>query len=222
MPSSPCARTRATRSSVGVPRVLCRRDNASCFSRALHIWNDYPHCPCVEYTHYETGRMIWDTHQGRDARCFGRSDQVKRGIKAKRSVLEVEIHEVETRGGRHLYHIGGVGLNSNSQGHLTLVDRKFYGVPTRTRLSKAHMRSPHCRFDMDHSSTITVARLVRNSTLRKPCSRGAKQPGRCVVAVEVDSHDSRKAVCWMKNLIAVLEHPVNCAAIDTPVMPHNR
>ena len=58
--------------------------------------------------------MIWNTYQGRGTRRFGRPDQVDRGIKAKGSVLEVEIHEIETRSGGHFHHIGGVGLDTNS------------------------------------------------------------------------------------------------------------
>src|SRR6202008_1625094 len=100
------------------------------------------------------------------------------------SVLQVEIHEIEIRGGCHFYHIGGVGLNTNSQGHLTFGDRKFCGVLTPTRLSLAHVPSPHGRFGMYLSSAITVVELGRNSTFGKPCTHGAKPPIRCSVAVE--------------------------------------
>src|SRR5260370_1418549 len=102
--------------------------------------------------------MIWNTHQGRDARRFGCSDQVNRGIKAKRSMLEVEIHEIEIRGGRHFHHIGGVGLNTDSHGRLTLGDREFYGVPTLTRLSVAHLPSP-----VVGSEWITILNRPRGS-----------------------------------------------------------
>jgi hypothetical protein len=83
------------------------------------------------------------------------------------------------------------------------------------------MPSPHGRFGMGHSSAITVIKLGRNSTLRKPCSQGAKRPIRCLVAVGIGSHDSKKAAYQMKDLIAVLEHPVNCTAIDNQVLAND-
>jgi hypothetical protein len=57
--------------------------------------------------------MIRNTYEGRGTRRFGRPDQVYRGIKTKGSVLEVEIHEIETGSGCHFHHIRGVGLNTN-------------------------------------------------------------------------------------------------------------
>jgi hypothetical protein len=74
---------------------------------------------------------------------------------------------------------------------------------------------------MDLSSAITVVKSGRNSTLEKPYSHGANRPIRCSVAVEIGSHDSRKAAYQMKDLIAVLEHPVNCTAIDNQVLAND-
>jgi len=71
------------------------------------------------------------------------------------------------------------------------------------------------------TALLRVVKLGRNSTLRKPCSQGAKRPIRCVVAVEVGSHDSRKAAYQMKDLIAALEHPMNCTAIDNQVLAND-
>jgi hypothetical protein len=54
-----------------------------------------------------------------------------------------------------------------------------------------------------------------------PCSQGAKRSIRWLVAVEVGSHDSGKAVYHMNDLIAALEHPVNSTAIDNQVLAND-
>jgi hypothetical protein len=61
MPGSSRTRTRAARSSIGVPCEFCGRNNASSFFRTLHIRNDHPHRSCVQNTHYEAGRLIRNT-----------------------------------------------------------------------------------------------------------------------------------------------------------------
>ena len=73
---------------------------------------------------------------------------------------------------------------------------------------------------MCHSSAITVVKLGRNSPLRMPCSQSAKRSIRCLVAVEVGSHQQE---CRLsdEDLIAALEHPVNSTAIDNQVLAND-